>query len=78
MPAVWRNRRGGGMKHRIVRIRFTSNGRSYTYRATRQCKKGEQVRVYPCGHEVIRPVIGFGRMFYFGHLEKAYPVKEEK
>lgn len=64
------------MRRRVVRIRFTAEGRSYSYRATRRCAKGERVRVYPNGYEVVRPVVGFGRMGYLGHLERAYPVED--
>lgn len=66
------------MKRRIIRVRFTINGRSYAYRATRKCAKGERVRVDDPEYGPTRPVIGFGRMFYFGPLKTAWPMKDEQ
>lgn len=65
------------MKRRIIRVRFTVDGRSYAYRATRKCSKGERVRVDHREYGPILRVIGFGRLFYFGHLAPAWPVKDD-
>lgn len=66
------------MRRRVVRVRFTNNGRSYSYRATRRCRKGERVTVYPCGYGVTRQIVGFGRGLYFKKLDPAWPFEEER
>jgi hypothetical protein len=62
-------------ERRIVRVRFTRYGHTYTYRATRPIAKGTRVRVNADGLDTTATVVGFGRRLYFGPLKPARPLE---
>jgi hypothetical protein len=65
------------MKRRIVRVRLTNHGRTYTYRATRPVAKGTRIRIDAAGRNTTARVVGFGRRCYFGPLKPARPLDNE-
>lgn len=58
------------MKHRVVRVKFSENGRAFSY-CCPDCKIGD--RVHADEHGTAR-VIGYGRRGYLGRLKPAHRV----
>lgn len=56
------------MRHRVVRVRFTTNGPTYSYRCPK-AKIGDQIRIDQ--HTTAR-VVGYGRRGYLGRLKHAH------
>lgn len=56
---------------RVVRVRFTKHGKTYSYRC-RAARKGDRIVVYLDGRFPMKvTVIGYGRRGYLGHLDRA-------